>query len=168
MSGAGPFEILGLAPRFSIDPAEARRAWMRRAAQVHPDASGGVDESARLNAAFRALQDPVSRAEALLALRGAAPAPAAALPQAMLLELMEFRERVDAARGDPSAEADVLAEARDARAQAIGRIGGILDARERTDDASVAAEVRAELAVVRAYDRVLEQIAREGDGAPPA
>jgi molecular chaperone HscB len=168
MSEAGPFEVLGLAPRFAIDAAEARRAWMRRAAQAHPDASGGVDESARLNAAFRALQDPVSRAEALLAMRGAAPAPAAALPQAMLLELMEFRERVDAARGDAAAEAAVLAEAREARERSLGRVGDLLDGRGRAELAELATAVRAELAVVRAYDRVLEQIAREADGAAPA
>ncbi|MFM7133382.1 MAG: hypothetical protein ACKO0W_03600, partial [Planctomycetota bacterium] len=167
MSEAGPFEVLGLAPRFAIDAAEARRAWMRRAAQAHPDASGAVDESARLNAAFRALQDPVLRAEALLALRGAAPAPAAALPQAMLLELMDFRERVDAARGDAAAEAEVLAEAREARERSLGRIGGLLDAGGAGDLVAIASEVRSELAVVRAYDRVLEQIAREGGGAAP-
>lgn len=168
MSEPGPFEILGLAPRFAVDAAEARRAWMRRAAQAHPDASGALEESARLNAAFRALQDPVSRAEALLAMRGAAAAPAAALPQAMLLELMDFRERVDAARGDSAAEAAVLAEAREARERSLGRVGEILDGTPAADLAALAAQVRAELAVVRAYDRVLEQIAREADGAAPA
>lgn len=156
-----PFSALGIEPRFGVDLGAVRRAWMRRAAAIHPDVAGGVEESALLNAAFREIQDPISRAESILASRGAPAAPAAPLPQAMLLELMDLRERVDSCAGDADQSAEIVAETRGAREASLARIATLLDGPGSESIGAVAESVRGELALVRALDRVLEQLARE-------
>jgi curved DNA-binding protein CbpA len=162
-----PFALLGLAPRHSLSAAELRSAWMRRAAAAHPDANGGVDESAALNDAYRLLSDPIARALALLELRGAPAGDDRALPPGFLLELVELRERVDAC-GVASPELGVVrGEVVELRARAIAEISESLDAAPAGGtplDASVAQAVRTAVNVVRSYDRVLEQLDREAGG----
>jgi molecular chaperone HscB len=104
-----PFDTLGLAPRFGLDLAalELRHRELSRA--LHPDRFVGATAAERrislgraidVNESFRALKDPVRRAEALLRRAGAAvgetsePKP----PPALLMEMMEVREELADAR----------------------------------------------------------------------
>jgi molecular chaperone HscB len=98
-----PFETLGIAPRFDLDLAEleARHRDLSRA--LHPDRHAGKTPAERrhalgkaieVNAAFRQLKDPLSRAHALLASlghrtpEGQEPKP----PTELLMDMMEQRE----------------------------------------------------------------------------
>jgi molecular chaperone HscB len=73
------FELFGLPLRYRIDGAALERTYRALQGNVHPDrhASGSdaqkrsaLQASARVNEAYRTLQDPVARAEYLLRLRG--------------------------------------------------------------------------------------------------
>ena len=73
------FELFGLPERFVVDPATLDHAFRALQSDVHPDRfAAGTDaerrlalqSSARVNEAYRALKDPVSRAGYLLALHG--------------------------------------------------------------------------------------------------
>lgn len=135
-----PFDTLGVAPRFALDlPAlELRHRELSRA--LHPDRFAGATAAERrmslgraidVNEAFRALKDPVRRAEALLLRAGAAvgetsePKPNPAL----LMEMMEVREELsDAKRARDLAAVDRLASAMRAREGAtLGRLGRAFD-----------------------------------------
>jgi len=109
------YDRLGLPRRFSVDPAELERAYLARSRDVHPDyhvAGPGVDlaasleASAAVNEAYNTLRDPFARAEYLLALEGG---PTAAeqkqMPPAFLAEMLDAREQIEQARGDPDATA---------------------------------------------------------------
>ncbi len=169
------FAVLGLEPRFDLTPRDLRAAWMRRAAAAHPDAQsdarsgneGSLDRSARVNDAMRVLSDPIQRAQALLELRGVAPSATRALPHAFLLEMMELRERADAAAGDSVAIAALKAEAAGRRE---GEIARIARAFSTASDGSIdAAVVEESILAVRAFDRMIEQLdreARDEGGAP--
>ena len=73
------FELFGLPVRFRIDTRALDDAYRALQSEVHPDrhASGNdadrraaVESSTNVNAAYRALKDPVERANYLLSLRG--------------------------------------------------------------------------------------------------
>jgi molecular chaperone HscB len=73
------FELFQLPQRFGCDPVSLENAYRRLQTEVHPDrfASGSeqdkrlaLQSSARVNEAYRALKDPVSRAQYLLSLNG--------------------------------------------------------------------------------------------------
>lgn len=73
------FELFGLPPRFRFDPAALDSAYRELQREIHPDryATAGETErrlalqsSARVNEAYRALKDPVARAQYLLSLQG--------------------------------------------------------------------------------------------------
>ena len=167
-----PFAILGVDPAFDLDPRTLRAHWMRTAAQVHPDVAGAMHASARLNEAFRALSHPLSRADALLVrlgLRALAEQDDVkrALPTGFLMEMMEFREEVDALRPtDTQARASLLEVAKSRRDAAIvGIAAGFrtlgespIDERART---RAVREVVEWANVVRSFDRMMEQLDRE-------
>lgn len=73
------FDLFGLPDRFRFDAAKLDAAYRALQTQVHPDRfAGGTDSerrlalqsSARVNEAYRALKDPVQRAQYLLRLHG--------------------------------------------------------------------------------------------------
>ena len=158
MSAADPFEVLGVAPRFGLPAAELRSRWMRAAAAAHPDADGGVDSSAEVNAAYHELADPLKRAAALLRRLGAPAVADPGLPQDFLLEAMEIREEVDAAGGD-RARLDAIHDAVSARhaaavdgiAAAFAEIGGV-------PDEAATRRVLCGMNLARALARIMEQI----------
>ena len=76
------FELFDLPPRFRFDAAVLDAAYRKLQSAVHPDRfARGTDverrlaqqSSARVNEAYRALKDPVQRAQYLLQLHGIAP-----------------------------------------------------------------------------------------------
>jgi molecular chaperone HscB len=73
------FALFGLPPRYRFDPEKLDAAYRALQRAVHPDryaAAGDAERrvalqsSARVNEAYRALKDPVGRAQYLLSLRG--------------------------------------------------------------------------------------------------
>ena len=127
------FELFGLPERFAIDLAALDRAFRAMQTEVHPDrhaSSGDADRrlalqaSARVNEAYRALRDPVSRAEYLLSLHGikASDERDTSLSLEFLEEALERREAVAdaAAAGDEEALERMLGEVR-AESQARAR-----------------------------------------------
>jgi molecular chaperone HscB len=123
------FELFGLPERFRLDTQALDEAYRRLQSQVHPDRfAHGTDAdkrvalqtSARVNEAYRALREPVARAEYLLGLHGVDPRDETdtRLPGEFLERQLERRE-----------EAADAAEARDARTLAAVLDGVRADAR---------------------------------------
>jgi molecular chaperone HscB len=108
-----PFDTLGLEPSFSLDPELIDRRVRELGRALHPDrhatATAGqrrqaLGRSIDVNEAGRALRDPIRRAEVLRKrLLGAAQAAldeavAGKAPPELLLEMMELRESLAAAK----------------------------------------------------------------------
>jgi molecular chaperone HscB len=101
------FDQLGLAPAFDLDEAELERRYRELQKRLHPDKFVHASSSERraslshavsVNEAYRALRDPLKRAELLLA-RHAGPALGkATVDPELLMEVMELREQLAAAR----------------------------------------------------------------------
>jgi molecular chaperone HscB len=98
-----PFEALGLQPAFNLDLGLLEQRHRDLSRTLHPDrhaASGAAERRMALgraievNEAFRALKDPVRRAEALLARLGVQSVEGNEPPASatLLLEVMERRE----------------------------------------------------------------------------
>jgi molecular chaperone HscB len=146
------FDLFGLPPRYRVDGESLERAYRALQSQVHPDRfAGGSDaerraalqSSARVNEAYRALKDPVLRAQHVLALQGveALAETDTSLPFDFLERQLERREAAD----------EALA-ARDARALSALVDGIVSEARDREgllaaalDDAHAYADARTQL-----------------------
>ena len=103
------FELLGLPPRFALDPASLERSYRDLQSRVHPDKFAAASEperrvamqwAARANEAYRTLRQPVERARYLLALKGfdTEEESNTSMPADFLMQQMEWREAVAAAR----------------------------------------------------------------------
>jgi molecular chaperone HscB len=99
------FALFGLPRRYRFDPEKLHAAYHALQREVHPDRYAAADEaerrvalqsSARVNEAYRALTDPVARAQYLLSLRGidALAETNTALPADFLQHELERREAV--------------------------------------------------------------------------
>ena len=126
------FEIFGLERKLGIDAAALQRAYYELSRRWHPDyqlsasreaQAAALDRSALVNAAYRALRDPIARIEYLVRLEegretkeGAVVKPQA--PPELLAEIFELQEALQEAKAgglDPAARAR-LAAPRDALA----------------------------------------------------
>ena len=135
-----PFQILGLPRRFCLDLklAEARHLELSKA--LHPDRYVGAPANERrmalsraveVNEAWRAVRDPIKRAEAILRLSGLEgevgetrePKPSGAF----LMEVMEQREQLDEAKASRDV-ARVEAIVGEAKAQFAATEKALLDA----------------------------------------
>src|SRR5438094_8635517 len=103
------FTLFGLPQRYRFDPDRLDLAYHALQREIHPDryAAAGETErrlalqsSARVNEAYRALKDPVGRAQYLLSLRGidALAETNTALPAEFLQRELERREAVGEAQ----------------------------------------------------------------------
>ena len=103
------FALFGLPPRYRFDAARLDAVYRALQSEVHPDrfAAAGEAErrvalqsSARVNEAYRALKDPVARAQYLLSLHGidATAETDTSLPLDFLERQLERREAVENAR----------------------------------------------------------------------
>jgi len=169
------FEVFGLPRRLTIDAADLQRRFYALARRHHPDFHQGAapDEEARVNqtsalvnAAYRALRDPVARIEYLLRLEEgretvdkAPPAPAE-----LLEEMFEIQEALHAAKAeglDDDARAtlaanleDLLGRYRDEEAELRGRLFAAWDSARPEERPAVLAALRKALAT-RAYLRTV-------------
>jgi molecular chaperone HscB len=172
------FSFLGLPRRLVIDQALLERRFRDLSRQFHPDyfynASpterlASLERSSYLNDAYRALRNPISRIEHLLAIEGLPPAKsengAAKVPPGLLEEVFELNEQLDEIResresgGDPASLRARLESARkpiDLKREEHEREVEALSAQwdQQFADAS-AAEKRATLDALR--ERLLER-----------
>lgn len=172
------FETFGLERRLGIDAAALRRRFYELSRRWHPDfhqaappaeQARALEASARVNAAYRALRDPVARVEYLIRLEegretkeGATAKPKA--PPALLAEMFEIQEALEEARAgavDETMRASLAAQ-RDALrtrlAEAEAQLAGPLS--RAWDSASPAARPAAlgalkETLATRAYLRTV-------------
>jgi molecular chaperone HscB len=123
------FQVFGLERRLTVDTAALQRRFYELSRQWHPDfhqaqppaeQARALEESARVNAAYRALRDPIARVEYLIRLEegretreGAAVKPKA--PPDLLAEMFEIQESLEEARSGVLDEATraTLTEQRD-------------------------------------------------------
>jgi molecular chaperone HscB len=109
------FDLFGLAPAFSLEKERLEKAYRDIQSRVHPDRfahAGDAERRAslqwttRVNEAYRALKDPVQRAKHLLELNGVDVAfeTNTAMPTEFLMQQMELREALEAAKEKKSFE----------------------------------------------------------------
>lgn len=161
-----PFALLGLPARFDLDAADIERAYLAKAARLHPDLVGGDEAaaaraSAELNRAKRILGDHERRAIALLTLLGG---PVAAqdksLPDGFLMDILELREQVESARdsGDPAQVARWEAWAADERARYSGEMSQRFASLSDPPTPAALSEIRTQLNAWRYIERLIEQL----------
>lgn len=160
-----PFEALGIAPRFDLDQAQLRSAWLARSAALHPDRAAGDNAErqhalARVNQAMRTLSDPLHRAEALLELLRRAPEPpelAKRLPEGFLQQMLEVREEAEGAAGEDLLRWEKWGDERRAEYQA--RVADLFRHAQATPGKSeILDAIRVELNAWRYIHRMLQQI----------
>lgn len=115
-----PFALLGLPPVYTIDEAALQRAWLKRSAKLHPDRAGNDADAARrlalINTAKATLEHPERRANALLeAMGGPSKEDDNALPDGLLMEMFEIREKHES--GDAQTRATIEAWGSERRAK---------------------------------------------------
>jgi molecular chaperone HscB len=132
---ADPFETLGVEPRFDLDLGALEERHRTLSGALHPDRYAAkpaaerrlaLDKAIEVNSAWRALRDPVKRAETLLERRGVAvgetlePKPSPAL----LMEMLEVREALAEARRakDLAAITKLANEMRHKEEQVVARL----------------------------------------------
>ena len=158
------FELFGLEAQFAQDRVAIDSRWKDLQREAHPDkfaAQGAAAQrvamqwSVRINEAYQRLKDPLKRAAYLCELQGA-PIRAednTAMPAEFLMQQMEWREALDAARSE--AELDSLNQVLDAsRKQILGQIELLLDTQKAP--ALAAGQVRA-LMFVERFARDVEE-----------
>lgn len=114
------FEILGMKLDFALDEKALEQAYFAAQRACHPDRFIGKPEADRLaavsrsqlvNDAYETLKNPLTRAEHILEHRGLhALADDAVVPPALLMEMMELRERIADSAEDGAALAGVVSE----------------------------------------------------------
>lgn len=160
-----PFELLALPARFDIDPVALQRAYLIRSAAAHPDlaaAATAAADSAALNRARQILEDPESRADALLSRLGGPSREAdRSLPDGFLMEIMDIREQLDAAIAsrDSAAAARLHEWAAAERARHIAEVGARFAALSTPADPASLRQIRRSLNAWRYIERMLEQLA---------
>ena len=131
------FELFGLNPAYALDLVHLDGAYRDIQSQIHPDRYANAGDAERrasmqmttqVNEAYRVLKSPVQRAKYLLELNGVDTGfeTNTAMPPDFLMEQMELREALEAAR-----DADSLARLEqklfDAKQMIEGKIGERID-----------------------------------------
>jgi molecular chaperone HscB len=168
------FEVFGLPRRLRVDTAALQRRFYELSRRHHPDFHHGaspdaqaeaLEASARLNAAYRTLREPVARADYLVRLEegretreGATERPPA--PPELLAEMFEIQEALaeakaggldDAARADLAAQREGLRERyRQEERRLTGPLSEAWDAAPPVERAGALAALKRGLAT-RAY-----------------
>jgi molecular chaperone HscB len=109
-TGSDYFSVFGLPRKLALDPADLEMRFHQLSWKLHPDNFAGTSEaerelslrrSSQLNDAYRALRDPLSRVEYLLALAGMRKEgqQKQQAPPELLEEVFELNESLDELRG---------------------------------------------------------------------
>ncbi|MCC6406734.1 MAG: hypothetical protein IT453_06195 [Planctomycetes bacterium] len=178
-----PFEVFGVEPAFELDHAALKRRLLELSRRMHPDyfATAGAEQreraegnTAELNRAHEVLANDQSRADWLVrSLGGPDELQERAMPQAFLLEVLEWNETLDAARSAPAGSrpleqlAALRAELAARRTQALELLrGSLVPLPPRGSPRLV--EARRELNALRYVERTLAEIRALELGQPAA
>ena len=139
-------ETLGSGPPpsgpFNIDLRQLRKEFLRLQAIAHPDLHQGANKmraeglSARINEAYKTLQNPLLRAQYLLSLRGievAEDETAKVEDPELLMEVLEMRETIEGAESE-----EELMPLKETNNRKIDRSVEALDEAFKADDVSAA------------------------------
>ncbi len=156
------FDLFGLVPAFAVEGEALERSYREIQSKVHPDRfahAGDAERRAslqwttRVNEAYRTLKDPVQRAKHLLELHGVDVAfeTNTAMPPEFLMQQMELRESLEAAR-TPASLDEMRKRLRQSKTELQKQIAEALDTRK--DYAGAAGLVRK----LQFLDRLDEEI----------
>ena len=157
-TGTDRFAVLGFAPSFD-EPAGLDDRFRALSRKLHPDrfarASAqerrySLEQTTRLNEAYKTLKEPVRRAEHLLALRGVKGEPK--MSPEFLEQTMEDRERLLEAKASGEPLETLAAGVREKRDRTLGEVRALVEA---GGDLSRASEL---LARMRYYARYLDEV----------
>jgi molecular chaperone HscB len=162
-STSDPFGLLGLPPKFDVDPAVLERAFFERSKEVHADRFAtapaaervaALSRSRALNDAYQLLRREASRAEYLLGVAGVTIGANERVDPELLMEFLEERERLAEARvAGRLAEVEQLqARMRARRKAALGHVRRLF-----AQDAPALAEIKQQLILLRYVERYLEE-----------
>jgi molecular chaperone HscB len=158
-----PFSTLGLPARFDLDLGQIEARWRELNKALHPDKHVGklaherriaLAKAVEVNEAYRVLRDDLTRAEALLALRGDPVPEKQPGDPAFWMEIMERREALREARTarDAARVRQLAGEVRVLLRETCARL-----AAQFADHAS--ADVIAEtIGRMRCYRRLLDEV----------
>jgi len=165
-----PFQILGVEPVFQVDEQTLQARYLKLSGEHHPDRftdpaeqAEAAERAAAINEAYHVLLDPEQRANALLDLLGG---PSAAqdksLPQDLLSEMMEIRERQEQAveSGDEQKMNELMLWAtrqRDIHLKRIGMLFEMATTGDRVQEEKLEI-IRLELNALRYFQRMIEQL----------
>jgi len=130
------FALFGLPARQQQDADRIASIWKDLAACVHPDryATASLAEqrvamqwAAHINDAYQTLRDPLLRATYLCERAGVVMQRNAAMDPAFLAQQIEWRERLDAVRGDAAALVELVAELDITQEALQAEVGRLLD-----------------------------------------
>ncbi len=168
--GEDHFTTLGAQERYDLDTGALEQRYKDLTKVLHPDRWARADPRARrfslqrsvqLNEGYRVLRDPVRRAEYMLERAGIAIP--VAVPQALLLDVMDLREALQGARnaGDTAKIAVLAADVEARRARSLGAVAeGLRGPKQQPEDAAAA------LVTLRYWQRFLDE-AVAGDEDEP-
>ena len=156
-----PFALLGLSPAYEVDLAALERAFFERSKALHPDRMAGATAGERvaaltrsraLNDAYQLIKKPVPRAEYLLARAGVAIGDNERLDPRFLMEILELREELAAARAadDTPLVTQLAATMQARRGEALGALPALFAAGDF-------AAIKERLILLRYINRYLEE-----------
>ncbi|QDU69276.1 iron-sulfur cluster co-chaperone HscB C-terminal domain-containing protein [Engelhardtia mirabilis] len=166
----GPFEVFGFERTFELDGRTLMKRLLQLSKALHPDFYAGADpqvrslaerSTAELNAAHKILANDYRRADYLVrALGGPTSEADRQMPQAFLMEVLEWNEALEELRaGEGAADGpeQLASQLREARDEAMDALRGHLVPLPAAG-AAVLADARRDLNAVRYVDRALEQL----------
>jgi molecular chaperone HscB len=171
--------VLGVERRYEQDVTALEGRYKDLSRKLHPDRWAKGDARAKkaalqrtvlLNEAWRALKEPLKRAEYLLALGGVkiatddggARSGGVAAPPALLMEILELREELGEAR-EAADHAKVTRMGEVMRARAAQAMGRVAEGLAGAPDAARLEAVARELVALRYYQRFLDEVAAHDD-----
>jgi molecular chaperone HscB len=171
-----PFEVFGMPIAARLDPSILRKKLLKMQRLLHPDFHGAAGQAmqsiaehntAEVNAAFKVLRDEAQRSSWLVEhLGGPSESNERQMPQAFLMEVMEWNETLEGFGGleDKATAASGLGELKaELNIQRVELLEGILDNLEaqlsQAADAAPLADVRRSLNAARYIDRALTEVA---------
>ena len=161
------FEALGVPRRFDLDDGELDARYRDLSRKVHPDRFAMAEPKQRvaslqaattLNDAYRLLSQPMARAAHLLELAGVKVDEHETSDPAFLLEIMELREELAAARHDAPKLRALGENMQKRHDQTLAAIADGFHQYDATHDRAHVAKIQRDLVAARFYRRYLDEV----------